>query len=106
LKNSHKHSRKQCSAPVTFWYRFRCGSSDPYLCLRDPAPAGDREVLDKVQEKAVKIVTGLKAVSYKDRYAELGLETLQVRRERLDSRYGPSAQVKRQEKPKTVQDDE
>jgi hypothetical protein len=63
-------------------FRFGCRSSDPYLCLRDPA--GDREVLEKVQEKAVKMVTGLKAVSYEDRCAELGLETLQVRRERLD----------------------
>jgi ribonuclease P/MRP protein subunit RPP40 len=49
-----------------------------------PWLAGDREVLEKVQEKAVKMVTGLKAVSYEDRCAELGLETLQVRRERLD----------------------
>jgi ribonuclease P/MRP protein subunit RPP40 len=49
-----------------------------------PWLAGDREVLEKVQEKAVKMVTGLKAVSYEDRCAKLGLETLQVRRERLD----------------------
>ncbi len=41
-------------------------------------------MLEKGQEKAVKMVTGLKAVSYEDRCAELGLETLQVRKERLD----------------------
>jgi hypothetical protein len=40
--------------------------------------------LENVQEMAVKMMTRLKAVSYEDRCAELGLETLQVRRERLD----------------------
>ncbi len=40
--------------------------------------AGDREVLEKVQEEAVKMVTGLKAVSYEDRCAELGLRLFKL----------------------------
>ncbi len=51
------------------------------------------------------MVTGLKAVSYKDRCAELGLETLQVRRERLDMAL-VHKYLHRQGKPNTVQDDE
>ncbi len=30
----------QCSGSMTYWYGSGCGcgSSDPYLCLTDPAP--------------------------------------------------------------------
>ncbi len=45
-----------------------------------PWLAGDREVLEKVQEKAVKMVAGLKGRTYEERCAELGLESLQERR--------------------------
>jgi hypothetical protein len=41
--------------------------------------------LEKVQERAVKMVAGLKSVWYEDRCDELGLETLQVRRDRLNT---------------------
>ncbi len=45
---------------------------------------GDIATLEKVQEKAVKMVTGLKPGTYKDRCKELQLETLAVRRDRQD----------------------
>jgi hypothetical protein len=37
-----------------------------------------------VQEKAVKMVAGLKSREYMDRCKELGLETLEERREKQD----------------------
>jgi hypothetical protein len=45
---------------------------------------GDIEVLEKVQEKAVKMVSGLRSKEYADRCAELGLETLEQRRQNQD----------------------
>jgi ribonuclease P/MRP protein subunit RPP40 len=57
----------------------------PHLQFATPswAPwlAGDKEVLEKVQEKAVKMVAGLKGRDYGERCAELGLETLEERRQ-------------------------
>jgi hypothetical protein len=49
-----------------------------------PWLAGDREVLEKVQKKAVGMVSGLKGKSYEERCAELGLETLETRRIKQD----------------------
>jgi len=49
-----------------------------------PWLAGDREVLEKVQKKAVCMVSGLKGKSYEERCAELGLETLETRRIKQD----------------------
>ncbi len=53
----------------------------PHLEYAGPAWApwlkGDIEVLEKVQEKAVKMVSGLRSKEYADRCAELGLETLE-----------------------------
>jgi hypothetical protein len=49
-----------------------------------PWLAGDREVLEKAKEKAVKMVAGLKGRTYEEWSAEMGLETLQERRERQD----------------------
>jgi hypothetical protein len=45
---------------------------------------GDIERLEKVREKAVKMVAGLKSKDYRERYQELGLETLEERRDKLD----------------------
>jgi hypothetical protein len=45
-----------------------------------PWLAGDREVLEKVQKKAVGMVSGLKGKSYEERCAELGLETMETRK--------------------------
>jgi hypothetical protein len=39
----------------------------------------DRTALKKVQEKVVKMVTGLKGTTYEERWAEPGLETLERR---------------------------
>jgi hypothetical protein len=49
-----------------------------------PWLAGDKEVLEKVQEKAVKMVAGLRGSDYEERCAELGLETLEERRQSQD----------------------
>jgi ribonuclease P/MRP protein subunit RPP40 len=45
---------------------------------------GDIDTLEKVQEKAVKMVSGLKGTTYKEKCNELGLQTLEDRRERQD----------------------
>jgi ribonucleases P/MRP protein subunit RPP40 len=45
---------------------------------------GDIETLEKVQEKAVKMVAGLQSRDYEDRCRELGLDTLENRREKQD----------------------
>jgi hypothetical protein len=60
----------------------------PHLETASPAwspwTIGDRTALEKVQEKAVKMVTGLKGITYEERCAELGLETLERRRDIQD----------------------
>jgi hypothetical protein len=60
----------------------------PHLEFSTPAwspwAVGDKENLEQVQEKAVKMVAGLKSRGYKDRCKELGLETLEERREKQD----------------------
>jgi hypothetical protein len=60
----------------------------PHLEFAGPAwtpwTVGDKELLEKVQEKAVKMVAGLKAVGYSERCKEIGLETLESRRESQD----------------------
>jgi hypothetical protein len=56
----------------------------PHLEFASPAwspwQQGDKDVLERVQEKAVKMVSGLKSDSYQERCAELKLETLEKRR--------------------------
>ena len=44
----------------------------------------DREVLEKVQRRAVRMVSGLKAKTYEQRLLELDLPTLEARRHRGD----------------------
>ena len=44
----------------------------------------DKEVLEKVQRRAVQMVSGLKAHTYEDRLKELGLTTLEERRHQAD----------------------
>ncbi len=60
----------------------------PHLEFASPSWApwlmGDVEALEDVQEKAVKMVTGLKARNYKERCEELKLESLAERREKQD----------------------
>lgn len=60
----------------------------PHLEFSSPAWApwyvGDKEVLEKVQERAVRMVSGLTGTTYEERCKELGLETLQCRRDRQD----------------------
>jgi hypothetical protein len=41
-------------------------------------PSVDREALEKVQEKAVTMVTVLKGRAYEERCLELGLETIRA----------------------------
>jgi hypothetical protein len=49
-----------------------------------PWLTGDKEVLEKVQMKAVGMVSGLKGKSYEERCKELGLEILETRRVKQD----------------------
>ena len=44
----------------------------------------DKELLEKVQRRAIRMVSGLKGKTYEDRLKELGLTTLEARRERGD----------------------
>jgi hypothetical protein len=45
---------------------------------------GDKDILEKVQERAVRMVSGLKGNTYKEKCAELGLKTLEERRTAQD----------------------
>jgi hypothetical protein len=60
----------------------------PHLEFAAPAWSpwlqGDKDILERVQEKAVKMVSGLQGTTYPDKCKELGLETLEERRDRLD----------------------
>ena len=49
-----------------------------------PWTEADKECLEKVQMKAVKMISGMASHDYKDRLAELGMETLEERRHRMD----------------------
>jgi ribonuclease P/MRP protein subunit RPP40 len=57
----------------------------PHLEFSSPAWSpwlqGDIDTLEKVQEKAVKMVSGLKGTTYQEKCEELGLNTLQERRD-------------------------
>jgi ribonuclease P/MRP protein subunit RPP40 len=44
----------------------------------------DKEVLEKVQRRAIKMVSGLQSKTYEDRLRELGLTTLEERRHQAD----------------------
>jgi hypothetical protein len=44
----------------------------------------DKECLEKIQRRAVNMVSGLKSKSYKDKLKELGMTTLEERRKYLD----------------------
>jgi ribonuclease P/MRP protein subunit RPP40 len=61
----------------------------PHLDFAVPAWSswlkGDIETLEKVQEKAVKMVAGLQSRDYEDRCRELGLDTLEKRREKQET---------------------
>jgi hypothetical protein len=49
-----------------------------------PWSRGDQEELERVQQKAVRMVSGLKGTSYEDKCKELKLQTLQERRVQQD----------------------
>ena len=49
-----------------------------------PWQAGDIQVLEQVQKRAVRLVNGLQGTTYEDRLEELGLRTLEDRRNRID----------------------
>jgi len=61
----------------------------PHLEFASPAWSpwlqGDKDELEKVQKKAVKMVAGLKGTTYEEKCAELGLQTLEERRNRQDT---------------------
>lgn len=49
-----------------------------------PWTEGDKKVLEKVQQRAVKMVSGLKAETYEERLRELNMESLEERRHQAD----------------------
>jgi hypothetical protein len=49
-----------------------------------PWTAADKNVLERVQQRAVKMVSGLQSKVYEDRLKELGLQTLEERRHQAD----------------------
>jgi hypothetical protein len=49
-----------------------------------PWNEADKECLEKVQKRAVNMVSGFRARSYEERLLELGITTLEERREHLD----------------------
>jgi hypothetical protein len=59
------------------YLEFASPSLSPWL-------AGDIEKIEKVREKAVIMVAGLKSKEYKEKCSEVGLETLEQRRKKLD----------------------
>ena len=44
----------------------------------------DKQVLERVQQQAVKMISGLKGHTYEEKCKEIGLETLERRREDMD----------------------
>ena len=60
----------------------------PHLEFATPAwspwTEGDKKMLEKVQERAIKMVSGLRANSYQERLKELGMTTLEERRHQAD----------------------
>ena len=60
----------------------------PHLEFASPAwspwQEADKECLEKVQKRAVSMVSGLSSAQYEDRLKELGLTTLEERRHQLD----------------------
>ncbi len=80
---------RQIQKNFTYWDRFTFVKLyiqyvRPHLEFASPAwspwQEGDKSVLEKVQEKALKMVSGIKAKSYDERCKELGLDTLEKRR--------------------------
>ena len=49
-----------------------------------PWAEGDKEVLEKVQKRAIAMVAGLSGRTYEERLAELGMVTLEERRHQAD----------------------
>ena len=49
-----------------------------------PATQGDINLIENVQRRAVRMVSGLQSDSYEDRLKEIGLRTLEARRDRFD----------------------
>ena len=49
-----------------------------------PWTIGDKEVLEKVQRRAVGMVTNVKGKSYEEKLADMGMSTLEERRKRGD----------------------
>ena len=50
----------------------------------NPWTSADKETLEKVQKRAISMVSGLGNMNYEERLKELGMTTLEKRREELD----------------------
>ena len=49
-----------------------------------PLTVADKAVLEQVQKRAIRMISGLRSREYEDRLAELGLTTLEERRHQAD----------------------
>ena len=60
----------------------------PHLEFASPAWSpwleADKKILEQVQEKAIKMISGLTGRTYEEKLVELGLDTLETRREKQD----------------------
>ena len=52
-----------------------------------PWTAADKAVLENVQKRAIRMVSGLGSAEYEDRLNELGMTTLEERRHQADMQY-------------------
>ena len=52
-----------------------------------PWTAADKDILENVQRRVVKMVSGLKSADYEGRLKELGITTLEERRHQADMLY-------------------
>jgi Reverse transcriptase (RNA-dependent DNA polymerase) len=80
-KNFHYRDKQIFARLYTQYVRPHVEFATP---VWSPWLQSDIKTIEKVQERAIKMMTGLKSVSYEDRCKEAGLETLENRRKLQD----------------------
>ena len=58
-----------------------------YIQAGSPGCRNDKDMLEKIQRRATKLISGLRYLSYEDSLNECGLTTLEMRRLRGSNRY-------------------
>jgi hypothetical protein len=107
IVQSNLKPAKQCQVAAnkangvlkTIWRNFYCRDKRVYLNLYkqyvrphlecsvsawSPWLQGDKQVLEKVQEKAINAISGMTGLSYMEKCKELDIETLETRRDSQD----------------------